>query len=107
MEDTFSCSKDKWDKSHAITDFKVRDLVLVSTTQFNNIKGSKKLKDSFAGPFVITALHGEHAVELELSVELSNKHAPFPVILKRHYKTGDSEKFPLRNKAPHNIPPVE
>ncbi|MBW0587443.1 hypothetical protein O181_127158 [Austropuccinia psidii MF-1] len=58
MEDSFSYAKDKWDKSHATTDFKVGDLVLVSTTNFNNIKGCKKLKDSFAGPFAIKSLHG-------------------------------------------------
>ncbi|MBW0594104.1 hypothetical protein O181_133819 [Austropuccinia psidii MF-1] len=53
MEDSFEYSKDKWDKSHATPDFKVEDLVLVSTTSFNNIKGCKKLKDSFAGPFLL------------------------------------------------------
>ncbi|MBW0540163.1 hypothetical protein O181_079878 [Austropuccinia psidii MF-1] len=57
MEDSFAYAKEKWDKSHATPDFKVGDLVLVSTNNFNNIKGCKKLKDSFAGPFVIKALH--------------------------------------------------
>ncbi|MBW0579747.1 hypothetical protein O181_119462 [Austropuccinia psidii MF-1] len=57
MEYSFSYAKDKWDKSHATPDFKVGDSVLVSTTNFNNIKGFKKLKDSFSGPFVIKALH--------------------------------------------------
>ncbi|MBW0540788.1 hypothetical protein O181_080503 [Austropuccinia psidii MF-1] len=38
MEDSFAYAKDKWDKSHATPDFKVGDLVLVSTTNFNNIK---------------------------------------------------------------------
>ncbi|MBW0584862.1 hypothetical protein O181_124577 [Austropuccinia psidii MF-1] len=57
MEDSFAYDKDKWDKSHATPDVKVGDLVLVSTTSFNNIKGCKKLKDSFAGPFVIKSLH--------------------------------------------------
>ncbi|MBW0491813.1 hypothetical protein O181_031528 [Austropuccinia psidii MF-1] len=64
MEDAFAYSKYKWDKSHAAPDFKVVYLVLVSTTNFNNIKGCKKLKDSFSGPFVINALHGENAVEV-------------------------------------------
>ncbi|MBW0585787.1 hypothetical protein O181_125502 [Austropuccinia psidii MF-1] len=50
MEDYFAYAKDKWDKSHATPDFKVGDLVLLRTTQFNNIKGCKKLKDSFEGP---------------------------------------------------------
>ncbi|MBW0562113.1 hypothetical protein O181_101828 [Austropuccinia psidii MF-1] len=81
MEDSFSYAKDKWDKSHATPDLKVGDLVLVSTTNFNNIKGCKKLKDSFAGPFVIKDLHGENAFEVELSEELSNKHPTFPVSL--------------------------
>ncbi|MBW0543824.1 hypothetical protein O181_083539 [Austropuccinia psidii MF-1] len=57
MEDYFAYSKDKWDKSHATPDSKVGDLVLVSITNFNNIKGCKNLKDSFEGPFFIKALH--------------------------------------------------
>ncbi|MBW0558704.1 hypothetical protein O181_098419, partial [Austropuccinia psidii MF-1] len=81
MEDSFAYAKDKWDKSHATPDFKVGDLVLVSTTNFNNIKRCRNLKDSFAGPFVIKALHGENAVEVELSEELGNKHPTFPVSL--------------------------
>ncbi|MBW0573993.1 hypothetical protein O181_113708 [Austropuccinia psidii MF-1] len=64
MEDSFAYAKDKWDKSHATPDFKVVDLVLVSTTNFNKIKGCKKLKDSFAGLFGIRALHGENTVEV-------------------------------------------
>ncbi|MBW0583910.1 hypothetical protein O181_123625 [Austropuccinia psidii MF-1] len=107
MEDSSAYAKDKWDKSHATLNFKVGDLVVVSTTNFNNIKGFKKLKDSFAGPFVIKALHGENAVEVELSEELSNKHPTFPVSLIKPYKSSDAEKFPLRNKIPQAIPPVE
>ncbi|MBW0555699.1 hypothetical protein O181_095414 [Austropuccinia psidii MF-1] len=42
MEDSFVYAKDKWDKSHAAPDFKVGNLVLLSTTNFNNIKGWKK-----------------------------------------------------------------
>ncbi|MBW0546165.1 hypothetical protein O181_085880 [Austropuccinia psidii MF-1] len=71
MEDSFAYTKDKWDKSHATPDFKVGDLVLVSTTKFKNIKGCKKMKDSFSGPFVFKALHGENAVEVELSENLA------------------------------------
>ncbi|MBW0512894.1 hypothetical protein O181_052609 [Austropuccinia psidii MF-1] len=107
IEDSFAYAKDKWVKSHATPDFKVGDLALVSTTNFNNIKGCKKLKDSFAGPFVIKALHGENAVEVELSEELSNKHPTFPVSLIKPYKSSDAEKSPLRNKVPQVIPPIE
>ncbi|MBW0559612.1 hypothetical protein O181_099327 [Austropuccinia psidii MF-1] len=51
MEDSFSYAQDKWDKSHATPELKVGDLVLLSTTNFNKIKGCKKLKGPFAGPF--------------------------------------------------------
>ncbi|MBW0535959.1 hypothetical protein O181_075674 [Austropuccinia psidii MF-1] len=107
MEESFAYAKDKWDKSHANPDFKVGDLVLLSKPNFNNIKGCEKLKDSLSGTFAIKALHGGNAVEVELSEELSNKHPTFPVSLINKYKSCDAEIFPLRNKAPQHIPPVE
>ncbi|MBW0553926.1 hypothetical protein O181_093641 [Austropuccinia psidii MF-1] len=57
MNDAFEYAKQKWDKIHKEQDFKVGDLVLVLTLNFHNIKGPKKLKDSYVGPFVIVALH--------------------------------------------------
>ncbi|MBW0513544.1 hypothetical protein O181_053259 [Austropuccinia psidii MF-1] len=101
MEDSFAYAKDKWEKSHTTTDVKVGDLVLVSPTNFNNIKVFRKLKYSFAGPFLIKALHGANTVEVELSEELSNKHPTFPVILIKPYKSSYYEKFPFKNKFPH------
>ncbi|MBW0587578.1 hypothetical protein O181_127293 [Austropuccinia psidii MF-1] len=100
MEDSFAYAKDKWDKSHATPDFEVVDLVLVSTTNFNSIKGSKRHKEPFAGHFVIEALHGENVVEVELSEELCNKHPTFPVSLMKPYKSSDAESFPLWNEVP-------
>ncbi|MBW0566547.1 hypothetical protein O181_106262 [Austropuccinia psidii MF-1] len=107
IKDSFAYAKDKWDKSHATPDFKVRDLVHVPTTNFKNIKGFKKLKDYFAGPFFIKALHGENEIEVESSEELSNKHTTFPISLVKLYKSSDAEKFPLRNEFPQHIPPIE
>ncbi|MBW0552527.1 hypothetical protein O181_092242 [Austropuccinia psidii MF-1] len=107
MEDSFAYSKEKWDKSHTTPDFKVGDLVVVSTTDFNNIKVCKKLKDSFEVPFVIKAPHGENPIEIELSEELNNNHPTFPLSLIKPYKSSDSEKIPLRNKVPQVIPPIE
>ncbi|MBW0532816.1 hypothetical protein O181_072531 [Austropuccinia psidii MF-1] len=97
MEDSFAYAEDKWDKSYATTDFKVGDLVLVSSTNFNNIKGCKKLKDSFAGPFVIKTLHGENAFKVEISEELSNKHPTFPVSFIKPYKSCQDESM-IRKK---------
>ncbi|MBW0557840.1 hypothetical protein O181_097555 [Austropuccinia psidii MF-1] len=107
MEDSFAYSKNKWDKSHETPDLKVGDLALLSTTNLNNIKGCQNLKDSFAGPFAIKALHEENAVEVELSEELSNKHPTFPVCLIKPYKSSDAEIFPLRKKVPRVIHPIE
>ncbi|MBW0546045.1 hypothetical protein O181_085760 [Austropuccinia psidii MF-1] len=107
MEDSLSYAQEKWDKSHATPEFKVGDLVLLSTTNFNNIKGCKNLEDSFAGPFVIKSLHGENAVEVELSEELSSKHPTFPVSFIKPYESSDAEKFPLHNKVPQVIPPIK
>ncbi|MBW0520512.1 hypothetical protein O181_060227 [Austropuccinia psidii MF-1] len=70
----FYYAKQKWDQSHKVQDFKLGDFVLVSTLNFNNNKGPKKLKDSSVGPFVIFSLHGKNAVQVELSGELENTH---------------------------------
>ncbi|MBW0516503.1 hypothetical protein O181_056218 [Austropuccinia psidii MF-1] len=107
MQDSFKYSKGKWDKSRKPPDFKIEDLVLVSTLSFNNIRGPKKLKDSFAGPFMINALHGQNASQLELTGELMNKHPTFPVSLIKAYSSSDNELFPLRNKPPLEIPPLK
>ncbi|MBW0462683.1 hypothetical protein O181_002398 [Austropuccinia psidii MF-1] len=107
INDAFEYAKQKWDKSHKVQDFKVGDLGLVSTLNSNNIKGPKKLKYSYLGPFVIDALHGTNAVQVELSVELENKHPTFPVNLIKPYQPTDKELFPLRNPTPFSVPPVE
>ncbi|MBW0569509.1 hypothetical protein O181_109224 [Austropuccinia psidii MF-1] len=97
----------KWDKSHKTPKFKVGDLILVSTLSFHEIKGKKKLKDSFSGPFIITALHGTNAVQVELSGELENKHPTFPVSQVKHYTSSDKELFPLKNETPLEVPPLD
>ncbi|MBW0566813.1 hypothetical protein O181_106528 [Austropuccinia psidii MF-1] len=102
MNDAFEYAKQKWDKTH-----KVGDLVVASTLNFNNIKGPKKLKDSYVGPFVIVSLHGTNAVQVELSGEVENKHPTFPVSLINPYHPTDKELFRLRNPTPLTVPPVE
>ncbi|MBW0480686.1 hypothetical protein O181_020401 [Austropuccinia psidii MF-1] len=107
MDDAFDYAKQKWDQSHKVSDFKVGDLVLVSTFNLNNMKGPKKLKDSYVGPFVIVSLHGTNAVQVELSGELENKHPTSPVSLKKTYQPAEKELFPLRKPTPLTVPPVE
>ncbi|MBW0540429.1 hypothetical protein O181_080144 [Austropuccinia psidii MF-1] len=62
IADSFEYAKQHWDKSHKTPEFNVGDLILVSTSNFNNNTGTKKLKYSFAGPFILKSLHGENAV---------------------------------------------
>ncbi|MBW0476407.1 hypothetical protein O181_016122 [Austropuccinia psidii MF-1] len=107
MTDAFDYAKQKWVKSHKVPDFNVVDLVLVSTLNFHNIKGPKKLEDSYVGPFVIVELHGTNAVQVELSGELENKHCTFLVSLIKPYQPADKELFPLSNQTPLTVPPVE
>ncbi|MBW0555759.1 hypothetical protein O181_095474 [Austropuccinia psidii MF-1] len=85
MQDSLRYEKERWDKRHKPPDFKVGDLLLVSTLNFNNIDGPKKLKDSFAGPFMIKALHGPNAVQLKLRGELMKKQPTFPESLIKLY----------------------
>ncbi|MBW0579009.1 hypothetical protein O181_118724 [Austropuccinia psidii MF-1] len=100
MQYSFKYEKERWDKSHKTRDFKIGDFVLVSTINFNNIKGPKKLKDSIAGSFIIKALHGPNSVQLELTGELMNKHPAFPGSLIKPYSLSNKELFPLKNKPP-------
>ncbi|MBW0508013.1 hypothetical protein O181_047728 [Austropuccinia psidii MF-1] len=107
MQDSFKYAKEIWYKSHKPPDFKIGDLVLVSTVNSNIIKGPKKLKESFAGPFMVKALHGPNSVQSELTGELMNKHPALPVSLIKPYSLSDKELTPLRNKPPIEIPPSE
>ncbi|MBW0503666.1 hypothetical protein O181_043381 [Austropuccinia psidii MF-1] len=107
MQDSFQYAKERWYKSHKPPEFKIGDLALVSTLNFNYIKGPKKLKYSFAGPFMIKALHGPDAVQLELTGELMNRHQTLPESLINPYSSSDKGLFPSRNKPPLKIPPLE
>ncbi|MBW0493910.1 hypothetical protein O181_033625 [Austropuccinia psidii MF-1] len=107
MNNAFQYAKQKWDKSYKTPEFKVGDLILLPTLNFNNMKGPKKLKDLFAGPFIIKSLNGTNAVQVEISGELENKHPNFPVSLVKHYTSSDKELFTLRNETPLEVPPLE
>ncbi|MBW0496662.1 hypothetical protein O181_036377 [Austropuccinia psidii MF-1] len=62
-------------------DFKEVDQVLVLKLNFNNLKGPKKMRDSFVGPLTIIKLIGKNATEDKLTEEFSRKHPVFPVSL--------------------------
>ncbi|MBW0476898.1 hypothetical protein O181_016613 [Austropuccinia psidii MF-1] len=78
-------NKQRWDKSHMEPDFKEGDQVLVPTLNFNNLKGPKKMRDSFVGPFTIIKLIAKNVVETKLTEESSRKHPVLPVSLVKPY----------------------
>ncbi|MBW0517924.1 hypothetical protein O181_057639 [Austropuccinia psidii MF-1] len=87
-------------QTHMEPDFKERDQLLVSTLNFNNLKGPKKRRDSFVGPFTIIKVIGKHAVEVRLTEKFSRKHPVFPVSLVKPYLHTEEDKFPSRKKNP-------
>ncbi|MBW0532349.1 hypothetical protein O181_072064 [Austropuccinia psidii MF-1] len=93
-------NKQRWDKTHIQPDFKEGDQVLVSTLDFNNLKGPKKMRDSFLGPFTIIKLIAKNAVEVKLTEEFSKKHPVFPVSLAKPYFQKEEDKFPSRRRNP-------
>ncbi|MBW0566640.1 hypothetical protein O181_106355 [Austropuccinia psidii MF-1] len=94
MQHFFKYAKERWDKSPKPHDLEVGDLVLTLTLNFNNIKVPKKLQDSFAGPFIIKALHGPNSVQLEFTGKLINKYPNFSISLLKPYSSSDKELFP-------------
>ncbi|MBW0498421.1 hypothetical protein O181_038136 [Austropuccinia psidii MF-1] len=93
-------NKQMWDKSPMEPDFKEGDRVVVSTLNFNNLKGPKKMRDSFLGPFTIIKLIGKHSVEVKLTEEFSRKHPGFPVSLVKQYFQTEEDKLHSRKNSP-------
>ncbi|MBW0570906.1 hypothetical protein O181_110621 [Austropuccinia psidii MF-1] len=80
-------------------DFKEGDQVLVSTLRFNNIKGPKKMRYSFLGPFTIIKLIAKNDVKVKLTKEFSRKHPVFPVSLVKTYFQTEEDNFPSRRRS--------
>ncbi|MBW0485842.1 hypothetical protein O181_025557 [Austropuccinia psidii MF-1] len=93
-------NKQRWEKSHMEPDFEEGDQVLVSTLNFNNLKGPKRMRDSFVGPFTIIKVIGKDAVEVKLTEDFSRKHPVFPVSLVKPYFQTEEDKFPSRKNNP-------
>ncbi|KAG0150491.1 hypothetical protein CROQUDRAFT_38297 [Cronartium quercuum f. sp. fusiforme G11] len=56
VKEAVDYNKTGWDKTHKETQFKLGEEVPVSTVNFNNLQGPKKLQDPLVGPFFITKL---------------------------------------------------
>jgi hypothetical protein len=105
IDDAFDYAKQRWDASHTPPSFKVGDQVLVSTQHFG-FSGPRKLHEHFAGPFPITRLIGDNAIEVTLTGEYARKHPVFPVSLCKKYREADPEQFPNRPTPPPPAPDI-
>ncbi|KAI7940918.1 hypothetical protein MJO28_013203 [Puccinia striiformis f. sp. tritici] len=93
VQESVEYNKTRWDKTHREPELiKIGDRVLLSTVNFNNLGGNKKLQPAFVGPFAMKALHGRNAVEVILSEQLSRKHPVFPVSLVKPYQGRPTEE---------------
>ncbi|MBW0497634.1 hypothetical protein O181_037349 [Austropuccinia psidii MF-1] len=102
-------NKQRWDKTHMEPDFKEGDQVLVPTLNLNNLKGPKKMRDSFVGRFTIIKLVGKNALEVKVTEVFSRKHLVFPVSLVKPYFQTEEAEFPSKKKSltPPDIVEVE
>ncbi|MBW0575082.1 hypothetical protein O181_114797 [Austropuccinia psidii MF-1] len=94
-------NKQRWDKSHMEHDFKEGDQVLLSSLNFNNLKGPKKMRGSFVGPFTIIKLIGKNAVEVELTEEFLRKHPVFPEEEPHTSRNSGGGGFPRTSEENH------
>ncbi|MBW0502804.1 hypothetical protein O181_042519 [Austropuccinia psidii MF-1] len=91
-------NKERCHKSHREHEFREGDQVLGSTRSFNNLKGPKKMRDSFVGHFNFTQLIWKNAVEVKLTGKFSRKNPFFPVSLVKPYFQKEEDKFPSWKK---------
>ncbi|MBW0515192.1 hypothetical protein O181_054907 [Austropuccinia psidii MF-1] len=83
-------------------DSKERDQVLVSTLNFNNLEGPKRMRDSFVETFTIIKLIGKNAVQVQLTEEFSRKHPVFPVSLVKPYFQQRRKNYPPGGGTPYH-----
>ncbi|MBW0461872.1 hypothetical protein O181_001587 [Austropuccinia psidii MF-1] len=102
-------NKKTYHKTHREPELREGDQLVVSTLNFNNLKGPKKMSACFVGKFTIISLIGKNAVEFKLTEEFSRKHWVFPVSWVRPYHQTGEDIFPCRNKGqtPQGIVAVE
>ncbi|MBW0516278.1 hypothetical protein O181_055993 [Austropuccinia psidii MF-1] len=77
-------------------DLKEGDQVFVSALNLNNLKGQKKMRDSFVGHFNIIKLIGKNAVEVRITEEFCRKHPVFQVSLVKPYFQTGKDNIPFR-----------
>ncbi|MBW0530168.1 hypothetical protein O181_069883 [Austropuccinia psidii MF-1] len=94
-------NEQRWEKSNMEPDFEEGYQVLVSTLNFKNLKGPKKMRDSLLGPFTIIKLTGKMQWRSNpLRNFLGNTQYYLPVSLVKPYFRAVKDKFPSWKKNP-------
>ncbi|MBW0493621.1 hypothetical protein O181_033336 [Austropuccinia psidii MF-1] len=79
----------RYDQTHMEPDFKEGNQVLVSTLTFNNLKGPKKMRDSFLGPFITIKLIEKDEVEFPFRKKTTTQ----PDIVELEHSPGPAKKI--------------
>ena len=87
------------DKKRKPHDFKVEDMVLLSTKNIKFAHGKKKLHPRYIGPFQIDSIIGAHRNAVRLRLPESYRiHPVFHVSLIRPFRSGSTMPTPLVNE---------
>lgn len=88
----------KWyNQNHRPVEFKVGDMVLLSSKNIKTVRTSKKLDYRFVGPFKVEQRIGKQAYRLELPIKYARMHPVFHVSLLElyHRRPGEAPEVVL------------
>lgn len=80
VDAAFEATKKRFDDRHVETKITEGCSVLISTKHFG-VVGSRKLKDAWIGPFIVSKMINDNAARLLLTPPYDRKHDVFPVSL--------------------------
>ncbi|MBW0536138.1 hypothetical protein O181_075853 [Austropuccinia psidii MF-1] len=91
-------NKQSYDKTHKEPDFKQGYQVLVSSLNFNNLNGPRKMRDQFLGLFTINRLMGKNSGLVQVTEQFSRKHQVFQVSLVKPLHQSGEDTLHSRKK---------
>ena len=87
--------KQRADQDRREERYEVGDMVMIEADKLGVRKGSTKLLAKYAGPFEVTAVHGDVNVSLELPASFKG-HNRFHVARLKRFQSQDIDRFPGR-----------
>ncbi|MBW0572563.1 hypothetical protein O181_112278 [Austropuccinia psidii MF-1] len=101
MNDAFEYAKQKWDKSHKTPEFKVGDLILVSSLNFNSIKGPNLVKHYTSSDVELFVLRNETPLEVP-PLDPSEEKKRLKVLKERRLRGKNEREYLVRYRSPQH-----